>query len=104
MPRFRAAYPPEFRRQMVELVRSGRTPEELSREFEPTAQSITNWVRQAERDVGKRTDGPTSAEREELIRLRRENQRLRQERDILSKAAAWFARESKANPNGFSGS
>jgi transposase len=90
MPRFRSAYPPEFRRQMVELVRSGRTPEDLSREFEPTAQSIANWVRQAER--------------EELIRLRRENQRLRQERDILSKAAAWFARESKANPTGFSGS
>ncbi|MBN9471384.1 MAG: transposase [Bosea sp.] len=104
MPRFRSAYPPEFRRQLVELVRSGRTPEELSREFEPTAQSIMNWFRQAERDAGKRTDGPTSAEREELIRLRRENQRLRQERDILSKAAAWFARESKANPNGFSGS
>ena len=103
MPRFRSAYPPEFRRQMVELVRSGRTPEDLSREFEPTAQFIANWVRQAERDAGKRSDGPTSAEREELIRLRRENHRLRQERDILSKAAAWFARESKANPNGFSG-
>lgn len=104
MPRFRAAYPPEFRRQMVELVRSGRTPEELSREFEPTAQSIANWVHQAERDAVRRSDGATTAEREELIRLRRENQRLRQERDILSKAAAWFARESKANPNGFSGS
>ena len=104
MPRFRAAYPPEFRRQMVEPVRSGRTPEELSREFEPTAQSIANWVHQADRDAGRRSDGATTAEREELIRLRRENQRLRQERDILSKAAAWFARESKANPNGFSGS
>ncbi len=89
---------------MVELVRSVRTPEELSREFEPTAQSIANWVRQAERDAGKRSDGATTAERDELIRLRRENQRLRQERDILSKAAAWFARESKANPSGFSGS
>lgn len=104
MPRFRPAYPPEFRRQIVELVRSGRTPEELAREFEPTAQSIANWVRQADRDTGKRSDGPTSAEREELIRLRRENQRLRQERDILSKAAAWFARESKAIPSGSSGS
>lgn len=89
---------------MVEPVRSGRTPEELSREFEPTAQSIANRARRAGRDAGRRSDGPTSAEREELIRLRRENQRLRQERDILSKAAAWFARESKANPNGFSGS
>lgn len=77
MPRFRAAYPPEFRRQLVELIRSGRTPEELSREFEPTAQYIANWVRQAERDAGKRSDGATTAEREELIRLRRENQRLR---------------------------
>jgi len=104
MPRFRSAYPSEFRRQLVELVRSGRTPEELSREFEPTAQSITNWVRQADRDAGKRNDGPTTAEREELTRLRRENHRLRQERDILSKAAAWFARESKANPSGFSSS
>jgi transposase len=101
MPRFRAAYPPEFRRQMVELVRAGRLPEELAREFEPTAQSITNWVRQAERDAHQRGDGPTSAE---LTRLRRENHRLRQERDILAKAAAWFARESKASPNGSTGS
>ena len=104
MPRFRSAYPPEFRRQMVELVHSGRTPEDLAREFEPTAQSILNWVRQADRDAGRRTDGPTSAEREELARLRRENQRLRQERDILAKAAAWFARESKVTPNGSTGS
>ena len=104
MARFRTAYPPEFRRQMVELVRSGRTPEELAREFEPTAQSIWAWVRQAKRDGGKRHDGATSAEREELIRLRRENQRLRQERDILAKAAAWFAREGKATPNGSTGS
>jgi len=104
MQRYRAAYPPEFRRQMVELVRSGRTPEELAREFEPTAQSIWTWVKQAERDAGKRTEGPPSGEREELARLRRENHRLRQERDILAKAAAWFARESKATPSGSSGS
>ena len=104
MPRYRTAYPPEFRRQMVDLVRSGRTPEALAREFEPTAQSISTWVKQAERDAGKRIDGPTSAERDELGRLRCENHRLRQERDILAKAAAWFARESKASPNGFTGS
>jgi transposase len=84
--------------------RSGRTPEELAREFEPTAQSISTWVKQAEWDAGKRTDGLTSADREELARLRRENHRLRQERDILAKAAAWFARENKASPNGFTGS
>ena len=101
MRRYRTAYPPEFRRQMVDLVRSGRTPEELAREFEPTAQSISTWVKQADRDAGKRIDAPTSAEREELGRLRRENHCLRQERDILAKAAAWFARESKASPNGF---
>jgi transposase len=84
MPRYRTAYPPEFRRQMVDLVRSGRTPEELAREFEPTAQSISTWVKQAERDAGKRLDGPTSAEREELGRLRRENHRLRQDPLSLS--------------------
>jgi putative transposase len=72
MPKFRVPYPPEFRRQMVELVRSGRTPEELAREFEPTAQSIWNWVRQAGRDGGTRKDASvTSPEREELTKLRR---------------------------------
>jgi transposase-like protein len=54
---------------MVDLVRSGRTPEELAREFEPTAQSISTWAKQAERDAGKRVDGPTSTEREELARF-----------------------------------
>jgi transposase len=79
---------------MVELVRSGRTPEALAREFEPTAQSIAHWVRQVERDAGQRRDGgATSAEREELSKLRRENHRLRQERDISAKAAAWFAKD-----------
>ena len=104
MPRHRPAYPAEFRRQMVELVRSGRTPEELSREFEPTAQAIWNWVRQAGGDSGLRDDGLPSAEREELSRLRRENRQLRQERDILAKAAAWFARETGTVPSGSSSS
>ena len=103
MPKFRVPYPPEFRRQMVELVRSGRRPEELAREFEPTAQSIWNWVRQAELDGGTRKDGDvTSPEREELTKLRRENHRLRQERDILAKVAAPFARER--TPSGSSNS
>ena len=97
-PRKRGAYPPEFRRQMVELVRAGRRPEELEREFEPTAQTIRNWVAQADRDEGRRADGLTSAERQELNRLRRENRQLKVERDILSRAAAWFARETKAVP------
>ena len=94
MPRTRPPYPPAFRRQMVELVRAGRSPEELAREFEPTAQAIRNWVVQADRDEGRRGDGPSTAEREELRRLRRENRRLREERDILAKAAAWFAQET----------
>lgn len=98
MPRSKPPYAPEFRQQMVELVRSGRTPEELSREFEPTAQTIHNWVRQADRDEGRRQDGATSAEREELTRLRRENRRLKQEQEILKKAAAWFARETDSIP------
>ena len=94
MPRTRPPYPPAFRRQMVELVRAGRSPEALAREFEPTAQAIRNWVVQADRDEGRRRDGPSTAEREELRRLRRENRRLREERDILAKAAAWFAQET----------
>ena len=104
MPRRRAPYPSEFRHQMVELVRAGRTAEELSREFEPSAQAIRNWVAQADRDEGRRPDGLTSAEREELRRLKRENRQLRQEREILAKAAAWFARESGTVPPRGSGS
>ena len=95
MPKSHRTYAPELRRQMVDQVRSGRTPETLSRQFEPTAQAIWNWVRQADRDEGRRQDGPTSAEGEELTRLRRENPQLRQERDILAKVAAWLARETR---------
>lgn len=98
MPKTRPPYAPEFRRQMVELVRAGRTPEELSREFEPSAQTIRNWADQAEVDAGH-GDGVTSAEREELRRLRRENRQLRLEREILAKAAAWFARETETVPS-----
>ena len=104
MPRSRKPYPPGFRQQMVELVRAGRTPEELSREFEPTAQSIHNWVAQAGRDGGKRKDGLTTAEREEMVRLRRENRQLKVEREILAKAAAWFAQETAPNSKRSSGS
>ena len=98
MPRTRPPYSSEFRQQLVELVRAGRTPEELAREFEPSAQAIRNWVRQSDVDEGRREDGLTSAEREELSRLRREIRRLREEREILSKAAAWFARETGSIP------
>ena len=91
-------YASEYRRQMVELVRTGRTAEELSREFECSAQAIRNWVRQADLDEGRREDGLTTAERDELWRLRRENLQLREEREILKKAAAWFARETGTVP------
>ena len=104
MAKTRPPYTPEFRRQMVELVHAGRSPEELAQEFEPTAQSIRNWMAQAERNAGRRSDGLTTAEREELNRLRRENRQLRLERDILSKAAAWFARETNTIPPKVSGS
>jgi len=83
---------------MVELARAGRTPEELAREFGPHAETIKGWVKQAQRDDGLRQDGLTTSEREELKRLRRENKQLKVERDILSKAAAWFARETDVIP------
>jgi transposase len=104
MPKSRPPYPPELRRRLVELVRSGRSPESLAEEYEPSAQAIRNWVRQADRDEGKRTDGLTSAEKEELARLRRENRALKEERAILAKAAAWFARETGKIPSGTSSS
>ncbi len=94
MPRTRRPYPEEFKQQMIDLVRAGRTPEELSGEFEPTAQSIRNWVLQADRNEGRRKDGLTTAEHQEMVKLRREVRRLREERDILAKATAWFARET----------
>jgi transposase len=100
MPKTRPPYSPEFRRQMVDLVRAGRDPADLAREFEPTAQSICHWVTQADRQEGRgeeKGDGLAMAERDELARLRRET-------SILSRAAAWFARETGAIPSGSSNS
>ena len=94
MAKSHVPYPPEFRQQMVELVRAGRSPEALAKKFEPSGQTIRNWVIQAERDEGVRRDGPSRPEQEELRRLRRENKQLRIERGILAKATAWFAREA----------
>lgn len=104
MPKSRRPYPVEYRQRIIELVRGGRSPESLAREFEPTAQCIRNWVRQADRDDGRRSDGLTSDERNELRRLRRENATLREEREILKKAAAWFARETGSISPGSSNS
>lgn len=91
MPRTRNPYPTEFREQLVALARAGRSVESLAREYEPCAATIHDWVKQAGADGGERDDRLTSAELEELRHLRREVKQLRQERDILSKAAAWFA-------------
>lgn len=99
MPKTHPPYPLEYRERIIDLVRAGRSPESLAREFEPSAPCIRNWVRQADRDAGRRTDGLTTAERTELARLRRENATLREEREILKKAAAWFARETNSIPS-----
>ena len=80
-------------------VRAGRTPNELAREFKPSAETIRNWIEQAEIDAGKRQDGLTSDEKQKLNRPRRENKHLRLEREILARAAAWFARETGSIPN-----
>jgi transposase len=76
---------------LVALARAGRSVESLAREYEPCAATIHDWVKQAGADDGERDDRLTSADMEELRQLRKEVRRLRQERDILSKAAAWFA-------------
>jgi len=98
MARTRRTYPAEFRRRMVELVRAGRSPEELAKEFEPSPNSIRKWAAQADIDEGLRTEGLSTAERKELRALRRKVKQLELEREILGKAAAWFARESITLP------
>jgi transposase len=113
MPITRPPYSPEFRQQIIDLARAGRDPVSLSKEFEPTAETIRKWVAAVDRQEGSREkgggqaavgDGLSATERDELARLRRENKQLRVERDILSRAAAWFARETGAVPSGSSGS
>jgi len=99
MPKTRSPYPAEFREQIVALHRAGRTPRELADEFEPSEQTIRSWIKQADRDEGRRDDGLTSDEREELKRLRKEVRNLKIEREILGKAAAWFARETQSIPS-----
>ena len=98
MPTPHAPYPPEFRRRLVDLVRAGRGAESLAREFKVTAVTVRKWVEQADLDQGRRSDGLTTDERKELNQLRRENRVLREEREILKKAAAWFAKESTSGP------
>jgi transposase len=94
MKKTRTPYPPEFRQKMVDLVLSGRSPEDLEKEFEPTSISIRNWVAKARGTTKQRPSDPVDTDRQELEKLRREVRILREERDILKKAAAWFAQET----------
>ena len=94
VPRTRPAYPPEFRREALELLRAGRSSRELAESFGVSEQTLRNWRRPDQLDRRERDDGLTTDERAELVRLRRENARLRQERDLLKRAAAFFATES----------
>jgi transposase len=95
VPRTRPPYPPEFRAEAVRLVRtSGRLIREVASDLGISEQALRNWVRQGDLDGGLRSDGLTSSEQEELRQLRRRVRVLEQEREILKKAAAFFARES----------
>ncbi len=94
----RPTYPPEFRRRLVELVRSGRSVNEVAREFQVARQSIVNWAKQEDIDTGRRTDGLTTEEHKELTSLRKRVRELEEEKVILKKAAAWFARETRTIP------
>lgn len=95
MPKSKPPYPEEFRREAVELVRQGRSIPDVAAALGVTAQSLRNWVRQEQLDHRERDDGLTSVEREELRELRRRVRRLEQERDILKRATALFARETE---------
>ena len=97
MPRggFHPPYPSEFKAEAVRLVREGGRPiSEVAKGLGVTTESVRLWVKQSDLDAGRRNDGLTSDEREELRQLRRENQRLRQEKEILKRAAAFFAAET----------
>ena len=95
VPKTRPAYPAEFRHEAVQMLRAGRTPRELAESLGVSEQTLRNWRRQDQRDRHERDDGLTTDERDELRRLRRENARLKQERDLLKRAAAFFAAETE---------
>jgi len=92
-------YPPEFRHKVLELVRSGRSVNAVAGEFEVARQTIMNWLKQDDLDAGRRIDGLTTEENLEMRRLRKRVKELEIEREILKKAAAWFARETDSIPN-----
>jgi transposase len=95
MPKTRPAYPEQFRREALGLVRQGRSIPDVAESLGVSQQTLRNWRRQDERDRGERDDGLTSVEREELRELRKRVRRVEQERDILKRATALFARETE---------
>ena len=95
MPKSRPPYPEEFRREAVRMVRSGRTVADVATSLGVTEQSLRNWVKRDQLERRERDDGLTVAERDELRDLRRRVKRLEQERDLLKRAAAFFARETE---------
>ena len=99
MPRTKPAYPPEYKRRVVELARAGRTPRSLAQEFGCDAKSVSNWLKQADIDEGRSGNGLTTDEKAELSALRRKVKVLEEEREILSKAATWFAQKAAGAPN-----
>ena len=95
-PRRRRSFAPEFKAEIVELCQRGdRSVGQVSKDFDLTETAVREWVRQAELDAGTRQDGLTSTERQELAELRRENRRLREDVDILKRATAFFAKETR---------
>jgi transposase len=97
MPRTRPLYPPEFKAEALKLARSSEKPlSELARDLGVSIGTLRNWLKQQHIDAGKR-DGLTTDEREELRRLRKENKVLKEEREVLRKATAFFAREEKSS-------
>ncbi len=95
-PRRRRSFTPEFKAEVVALVRQpGRTASSVARDMDLTETAVREWVRQAERDEGSRADGLTTAERAEMAQLRKELREAREERDILKRAVAFFARETR---------
>ena len=95
MSRRRRFFPPEDKAEVVELIRStGKTVGQVARELDLTETAVREWVKRADLDAGRRTDGLTSSERDELRRLRRQVHDLEEEREILRKAAIFFARET----------
>ena len=99
MPKSHAPYPPEFRAEAIRLMRtSGKSMAQIGRELEVTTETLRIWKKQADIDEGLRHDGLTSDETDEVRRLRRELKTLREEREILLGAAAFFARETGQIP------